>query len=39
MNRAKLAVPSDSELLQWGRIAKVVNQAKFAVPSDSEPLQ
>ena len=38
-NRAKLAVPSHSEPLQWEKIGKVANQAKLAVPSHSEPLQ
>ena len=38
MNRAKLAIPSHSEPLQWEKIGKVVNRAKLAVPSHSEPL-
>ena len=38
MNRAKLAIPSHSEPLQWEKIGKVVNRAHLAVPSHSEPL-
>ena len=34
----KLAIPSHSEPLQWGKIRKVANQAKLAIPSHSEPL-
>ena len=36
MNRAKLAVLSHSEPLQWEKIANWVN---LAIPSHSEPLQ
>ena len=36
MNRAKLAIPSHSELLQQEKIGKV---AKLAILSNSEPLQ
>ena len=32
----KIGVPSDSELLWWEKIGKVVNQAKLAIPGDSE---
>ena len=39
MNRAKLAVLSHSEPLQWGKIGKVANRAKLAVLSHSEPLR
>ena len=39
MNRAKLTVPSHSELLWWEKIGKkVVNWVKLAVLSHSEPL-
>ena len=36
--RAKLLIPSHSELLQWEKIGKVANQAKLAIQSHFEPL-
>ena len=38
MNRAKLAILSHSEPLQWEKIRKALNQAKLAIPSHSELL-
>ena len=35
-NRAKLAIPSDSEPLWWEKIGKVANQAKLVILSYSE---
>ena len=37
-NWVKLAIPSHSEPLWWGKIGKVANRVKLAVPSHSEPL-
>ena len=39
VNQAKLAFPSNSELLQSEKIAKVVKWVKLAILSDSESLQ
>ena len=35
----KLAIPSQSELLWWEKIGKVVSWAKLAIPSESELLR